>query len=69
MEELLTPDEVSKITKLAVGALAQLRHRGEGPAYRRLSPRSIRYTRADVQAWIEASKRTRTDQLAAPARA
>lgn len=60
MEKLLTPQEVAPMLGITVGALAQLRYAGKGPAYKRLSPRAIRYTEADVDAWVESSTRTCT---------
>jgi hypothetical protein len=40
---------------------AQLRHLGGGPTYVKLG-RKVFYRRADVEAWIEANLRTRTDR-------
>jgi len=60
MEKLLTPQEVAPMLGITVGALAQLRYEGKGPAYKRLSPRAIRYTEADVESWVESRTRTGT---------
>jgi len=67
MDKLLTPPEVSELTGISVGGLAQLRYEGRGPRYRQLSPRKIRYTESDLQEWIDESARTKTGQRPAPA--
>lgn len=54
-EELLTPAETSRITKLSVSTLKDKRWRGTGPEYIKLSPGRggrIRYRRRDVEAWL-----------------
>lgn len=61
--DYLSPEQVCElIPGMTKGNLAQLRHAGGGPAYLRPTPRVIVYARADVVAWIEASRHTRTDQ-------
>jgi hypothetical protein len=40
---------------------AALRHKGGGPAYVKLG-RKVYYRRADIEAWIEANRFTRTDR-------
>jgi hypothetical protein len=40
---------------------ATLRHKGTGPAYVKLI-RKIYYRRADIEAWIEGNRFTRTDR-------
>ena len=62
MEKLLTPLEVSDITGLSVGALATMRYVGNGPAFRRLSAKAIRYAPSDVEAFIESARRTQTGE-------
>ncbi len=48
--------------------LAVWRTRGVGPAFTRLSRRSIRYRRADVEAWADA-RRVEHDEAGRPAEA
>lgn len=55
-EVLLTDEQVSAWTGISRGALRQLRYLGEGPRYRRLTPKTIRYLESDVSAWIEAAR-------------
>ena len=64
MEKLLTPNEVADITGLSKGALAQMRYLGRGPAFQRLSAKAIRYSPAEVERWLETTKRTQTGQRA-----
>lgn len=64
MEKLLTPAEVANLTGLTTGALAQMRYKGKGPAYQRLSARNIRYSPAAVERWIQLTTRTQTGQRA-----
>lgn len=49
--DLLTDKEVSALLGVTVAALAQWRHRGQGPAFVR-EGRWIRYRRSDVDAWV-----------------
>ena len=50
---LMTPQEVSQWTGLSIGALAQLRYKGRGPQFVKLTPKTVRYVREQVQAWID----------------
>lgn len=48
---------------------AAKRHRGNGPVFIRLGGqdgRRIYYRRADIEAWLEQSRFSRTDRAAAP---
>ena len=49
---LWTVEDVSKFLGVPVNTLYQWRHRGYGPAARRVG-RYIRYKAADVVAWVE----------------
>jgi hypothetical protein len=54
-EEMLTPDEVSAITKLKKQTLAEKRWRGTGPVFHKLGTSRnarVRYKRRDVTAWM-----------------
>lgn len=54
-DELLTPAEVAKLTKLTVRTLADQRWRGGGPPFHKLGNgrcAPVRYRRRDVDAWI-----------------
>lgn len=55
VDDWLTAREAARVTKLAEQTLANLRHRGRGPKYTKLSPgRSgrIRYRRSDIETWL-----------------
>jgi hypothetical protein len=54
-DELLTPAEAADFLKLPPGQLAQLRHRGQGPAYSHLG-RSVRYAMSDLRRWVKAGR-------------
>lgn len=51
-EQFLTPKQVSDWLGLAPSTLADLRARGEGPAFTRLSARNVRYAARDISAWL-----------------
>lgn len=54
-DELLTPIEVSRLTKLSLRTLADKRWKGTGPEYIKLSPGRnghVRYWRSSVESWL-----------------
>lgn len=51
-DELLTEAEVARITTLGQSTLGDLRTRGDGPKWVRLSRRRVAYRREDVEAWL-----------------
>ena len=55
--EFLTPKQVCAWLALPPSTLADLRARGEGPAFTRLSARNIRYARQDLTDWVERGRR------------
>lgn len=57
---LHTPAALGERLGLSVGALAQMRYRGNGPKFIKLGGRQIRYSEADVQAWLDQQTRDRT---------
>lgn len=63
-EEFISADQASAITGLSTPALAQLRHRGNGPRFYKPTPRIVLYRKSEVVAWVEASATTRTGALA-----
>lgn len=58
---LLTPLQAAQQLGTTPGALAQLRYTGRGPAFVKLSPRSVRYRQRDLNDFVEAAVCTRTD--------
>ena len=54
-DQLLDPEEVSRILKVPVTTLYRWRHFGTGPAAYRIG-RHLRYRRRDVQRWTERQK-------------
>ena len=59
-DEFIKPAQVSEITGMSQGALAQLRYGGKGPRFFKPTRRSVLYRRSEVVAWIEASSQTGT---------
>lgn len=50
--KLLTTREVSALIGVPAGTLQNLRWRGEGPKYVKVSRRSVRYRDTDLEQWI-----------------
>jgi excisionase family DNA binding protein len=59
----LTQSQVAEILGVSARTLEMWRVRGGGPQYRKLGARCVRYTLADIEAWISA--RTTTTAAAA----
>jgi predicted DNA-binding transcriptional regulator AlpA len=65
-ERYLTPAQVCELVPgMTPNFLSQLRFRGDGPRYRRPSPRKIYYVESEVIAWMESSARQGTSGAAA----
>jgi len=62
---LLSPQETSERTKLAVATLAKLRVIGGGPSFIKLGARVV-YDSADVDAWIATKGKRRSTSEALP---
>ena len=62
--ELLTPKQAGEILRMSSHSLAQMRYLGNGPVYIKISAKTIRYRRADLESWIEAHTQTRTRLIA-----
>lgn len=62
---LMTTKQVKDLTGVPEGSLKYFRHRGHGgPKSFALTPRSIRYRREDVIAWIEEQYQAQTGEAA-----
>lgn len=57
MRNILTPQDVSEATGLAVQTLYNLRSRGEGPPSFTLRGR-VRYYEDELELWIEAARQS-----------
>ena len=62
LDQLLTEKEAAELICYSQRALQNWRVRGGGPAYVKVSSRSIRYQRRDVLNWIEQRKRKHTSE-------
>ncbi len=64
-DQLLNEQDAARFLGYTVRALQNWRVRGGGPAFIKISSRSIRYCRRDLIAWIEKHRRFNTSQDAA----
>lgn len=62
-EDFVPPVTVQEMTGVSVAALAQLRHRGQGPRFYKPTPRVVLYKRSEVVDWVESSVRVSTKEL------
>jgi predicted DNA-binding transcriptional regulator AlpA len=62
---LVTGIEAGRMLGLSPKTLANMRHRGSGPRFYRLSGRAVRYHLGDVIAWAERHRRTSTSDQGA----
>ncbi|WP_344090525.1 helix-turn-helix domain-containing protein [Microbacterium deminutum] len=60
-EEWLSLTQAAELTHLSKAALAQLRYRGGGPIFYRLSGKTILYRRSQIIEWMEGCAFDRTD--------
>ena len=50
--DLLTPEEVASILRTSLSTLANWRSLKQGPRYRKVGGRMVRYFRSDIRAFI-----------------
>ena len=62
--ELLTPEQAGQLLSMSSHYMAQMRYLGNGPVYIKISAKTIRYRRADLESWIDAHTQTRTRVVA-----
>jgi predicted DNA-binding transcriptional regulator AlpA len=55
--KLLTTEEAAAIINLVPRTLKKWRGQGKGPRFSRLGHKTVRYTEADVLAWVGAKMR------------
>lgn len=63
-EELLRPAAVAAHLGTTVAALANMRYRGLGPKFIKVSAKAVRYRNSDVNAWLDAQTRQQTGERA-----
>lgn len=59
MPKLLSPAQVEREYGISTRLLGEMRYRRRGPAYHKLvpsGPGSVRYDRAEIERWLEATK-------------
>jgi predicted DNA-binding transcriptional regulator AlpA len=64
-DEWLTLPQAASLMRMTKAAIAQLRYRGVGPQFYRISAKTILYKRSEVVAWMESRACTRTDDVLA----
>jgi predicted DNA-binding transcriptional regulator AlpA len=64
-DEWLTLPQAATLMRMTRAAIAQLRYRGIGPTFYRLSAKTILYKRSEVIEWMESRACTRTDDALA----
>lgn len=62
MSDLLTPDQLGERWGKSRQALANMRFRGDGPAFVKIGARTVMYRVEDVLAYETAQIRHRTDE-------
>lgn len=62
-DEWLALDDAARMMHMTRAALAQLRYRGGGPTFYRISAKTILYKRSGVLEWMESRACTRTDDV------
>ncbi|MCK8671022.1 helix-turn-helix domain-containing protein [Rhodococcus sp. HM1] len=62
-ERLATGDEVAEYLRTSRQQMATWRYRGTGPKYVKVGRRPL-YRWSDVEAWLDANTKTRTDDAA-----
>jgi hypothetical protein len=61
--EALTPEQVERVfPALTVGYLQKLRNKGGGPVYSKPTDKRVIYRRADIEAWLNASRVSSTSE-------
>jgi predicted DNA-binding transcriptional regulator AlpA len=61
-EELLRPAVVAEHLGTTTAALANMRYRGTGPKFIKVSAKAIRYRPADVNTWLDAQTMQQTGE-------
>lgn len=59
-----TPAQYAEYIGISTQVAAHQRYRGNGPKYVRMGPRTIRYRKSDVDAWLEQNVETQTSGAA-----
>ena len=62
-DRLLSTDEAAELLGMTPRFLEVRRHRGGGPPYIRISGTRVKYSLADLHAWIAERRRTSTSDM------
>ncbi len=59
----LSPEQVCHlIPGMTKGHLAQLRYTGQGPTFRKPTPKTVIYKESEVLTWVESTSRVRAER-------
>jgi predicted DNA-binding transcriptional regulator AlpA len=61
-DEWMKIPATAELTGTTIAGLAQMRHRGDGPVFYRITKKTILYKRSEVIAWMESRAHDRTDR-------
>jgi len=61
--ELLTPADVMPWLRQTNQALAQMRYRGKGPKFIKVTAKKVLYRRRDVEEWLDTKTANQTGQV------
>lgn len=61
VKKYLSTKEVAEEYGIGKGTLEQMRCRGLGPAYIKVSSRMVKYKRDDVEAWLDSHRKITID--------
>lgn len=62
-KRIARPPEAARIVGLSVSTLAKRRLRGEAPQFVKLGTRAVGYRVADLEAWLDNSRRASTSDV------
>jgi predicted DNA-binding transcriptional regulator AlpA len=66
MEDALhKPEAVAEFLGTTTGNLGQMRYRGTGPKFIKVSGKAVRYRQSDIEAWLAAQTRQQTGAMTA----
>jgi predicted DNA-binding transcriptional regulator AlpA len=60
VDDLMTIEATAAYLQISRGTLAQLRYLGKGPKFYALTPKTIRYSKAQIDEWVRNSERQST---------
>lgn len=62
IRRLATVGEFCEFAGITEGHAAQMRYKGDGPAFVKITGRQVRYRWSDIEKWVDSRTRSRTDK-------